>query len=180
MIKKKQQILLTYSSGYGATKEVGEKIAHIIEKTKPFNVVLKSIDQAHSIKDYSAIIVGTSVRADTILANTRDFFQRHKKLLCQKKVAFFVVCLTASSEEGKKKVMAEYLPQITEKFPNINLVSVNAFGGKIDYSKMNPVMESLVRRVVEEKTGASSNGSFDNRNWEQINDWAYELSQLLT
>ena len=179
MNKNNQQILLTYSSGYGATREVGEEIANIMKQTKPLDIVLKPIDETSSIENYRAIIVGTSIRADNILANTKDFFLKHNELLSKKKVAFFMVCLTASSEDGKRKVLAEYLPQITDKFPTITLLSTNAFGGKIDYNRMNPVMQSLVRKVVEEKTGASSNGSFDNRNWDHIKKWAIELAQLL-
>lgn len=179
MTEKKQQILLTYSSGYGATKEVGQEIAHIIQQTKSCDVDLKPIDQAYSVEKYSAVIIGTSIRADNILANTRDFFSKHKTMLSNKKVAFFMVCLSASSEDGKRKVMQEYLPQITHKFPMIKFVSTNAFGGKIDYSRMNYVMKKLVRRVVQEKTGTPSNGSFDNRNWKHIKDWAVELTQLL-
>ena len=179
MDEKRHRILVTYSSGYGATKEVGEEIARVVSREKPVDVELVSIDKVESVEDYHTIIVGTSIRADTILANTKDFFAANRDILSERNVAFFMVCLTASTEEGKLRAMRDYLPQITESFPTIKLVSTNAFGGKIDYDKMNPVMQSLAKRVVEEKTGEPSNGSFDARNWQHIKNWAIDLARLL-
>ena len=178
-MSEKRKILVTYSSGYGATKEVGKEIARIVNQQNSIDVDVLSIDKVESIELYHSIIIGTSIRADTILANTRDFFAANKDLLSEKTVAFFMVCLSASTEEGRQKVMQDYLPQITKSFPIVKLVSVNAFGGKIDYDKMNPVMQSLARRVVEEKTGEPSNGSFDARNWKHIQEWAGDLVPLL-
>jgi menaquinone-dependent protoporphyrinogen IX oxidase len=178
-MEEKRKILVTYSSGYGATREVGEEIARVVRREKPLDVDLVSIDKVESVELYHSVIIGTSIRADTILANTKDFFAANKEILSERNVAFFMVCLTASTEEGKLQVMQDYLPQITDSFPLVKLISTNAFGGKIDYGKMNPVMQNLAKRVVEEKTGEPSNGSFDARNWQHIKDWAIDLARLL-
>lgn len=179
MADDKKRILVTYSSGYGATKEIGDVIAKTIQEVRPVEIVVQPIDEIQSIDAFHSVIVGTSVRADHVLANTRDFFQTFQDVLAQKKVAFYLVCLTAGSEDGKQKVMEQYLPQITDAHPAIKMVSINAFGGRIDYRKLNPVMQSLVRRVVEEKTGHPSNGNIDNRDWDQIKKWAVDLANLL-
>ena len=179
MSEKRPKILLTYSSGYGATKEIGEEIARVFLRERGVHIELLPVNMVASVKEYDAVIIGTSIRADRILANTRDFLSRNKLFLREKNVALFIVCLTASTEKGKEKVMHEYLPQITKIFPSLNLISVNAFGGKIDYSKMNPVMQSLVKRVVKDKTGKSTNGSMDYRNWNHIQEWAVTLTKKL-
>ena len=178
MKQTRKQILVAYSSGYGATREISEVICEILEQ-QAFVVDLKSIDDIKEIDAYDYVVVGTSIRADRVLANTRDFFSLHSQLLSQKKVALFMVCLTASTEEGRKKAMQDYLPQITENFPSVDFLSTAAFGGKIDYSKMNSVMAGLVKRVVLEKTGEPSNGSIDNRDWESIRRWARDLATIL-
>ncbi|NIA29299.1 MAG: hypothetical protein GWP06_05200 [Actinobacteria bacterium] len=172
-------ILLTYSSGYGATREISDEIGKVLSEDPALKVDLKPIDDIQEISAYDAIIVGTSIRADRPLANTRDFFALNRDILTTKKVALFIVCLTASTEEGQAKVRENYFPQITEKYPSIKLISTAAFGGKVDFDKLNPVMQNLVRRVVLEKTGKPSNGSFDARDWAKIHDWARELAYRL-
>ncbi len=170
-------ILLAYSSGYGATREISDEIGKILSYDPTLHVDLKSIDEIQEVSAYDAIVIGTSIRADRPLANTRDFFAMNRDILTTKKVALFIVCLTASTEEGQIKVRENYFPQITDKYPNIKLISTAAFGGRIDFKKLNPVMQNLVRRVVLEKTGKPSNGSFDARDWAKIHDWAQELAQ---
>lgn len=172
-------ILLAYSSGYGATKEISNEIGKVLSEDPTLKVDLKAIDEIQEIGDYDAIVVGTSIRADRPLANTRDFFAMNRDILTTKKVALFLVCLTASTEEGQEKVRENYFPQITEKYPAIKLISTAAFGGKVDFDKLNPVMQNLVRRVILEKTGKPSNGSFDARDWLKIHDWARDLAYRL-
>lgn len=172
-------ILLVYSSGYGATREISDEIGKILSEDPALKVELKPIDEIQEINAYDAIIVGTSIRADRPLANTRDFFALNRDILTTKKVALFMVCLTASTEEGQEIVRENYFPQITDKYPSIKLVSTAAFGGRVDFSKLNPVMKNLVRRVILEKTGKPSNGIFDARDWGKIHDWAKELAQRL-
>ena len=93
-------ILLTYSSGYGATREISDEIGKVLSEDPALKVDLKPIDDIQEISAYDAIIVGTSIRADRPLANTRDFFALNRDILTTKKVALFIVCLTASTEEG--------------------------------------------------------------------------------
>jgi len=178
MVKLRTNVLIAYSSGYGVTKEISEEIAHILSQDPHINIELKPIDNIDHINGYSSVIVGTSVRADKLLANTRDFFATFRKELPNKKVAVFVVCLTASTPEGRKKVLQDYVPQIFERYNNLKPVSVAAFGGKIDFDRLNPVMQKLVKHVYE-KTGVNGEGSVDNRDWDQIRAWVKEVKSKI-
>ncbi len=172
------KVLVAYSSGYGATKEVSEKIGSILAQDKNIETEIISVDDVTRITDYDGVIIGSSVRADKPLANVRDFFHLNRKLLETKKVAIFAVCLSANCLSGKEKVHREYLSQITEKYPKMNFLTTAAFGGKIDFDKLNPVMQQLMVRVLE-KTGLPKTGSVDTRDWDYIHSWAEELRKLL-
>jgi len=171
-------ILITYSSGYGATKEVAEKVSSVLAGEPGFKITTISIDDVETIHDYDAVIVGSSVRADRPLANVRDFFARYAELLTKKHVAIFAVCLAANNECGREKVKREYISQITEKYPALAPLRTEAFGGKIDFEKLNPVMQQLMKRVLE-KTGISTQGTVDTRDWGFIESWAVDLRQQL-
>jgi len=172
------KVLITYSSGYGTTKEVAERIAGIFEKRGGKDVTNESIDNVGDIDGYDVVIVGSSIRADRPLANVRDFFAKHNQLLSNKRVAIFAVCLSANCQDGRNKVKRKYISQITEKYPDIKPISVEAFGGKIDFDKLNPVMQQLMKRVLQ-KTGIPTMGSVDTRDWDFIDAWANRVYDLL-
>ena len=167
------KVLLTYSSGFGTTKEVSEKIAEVLVDGG-IDVTIQSIDDVPNINEYDAVIVGSSVRADKPLANVRDFFARYNAELTKKHVAIFAVCLAANCQKGREKVKSEYISQITQRYPELNPISTEAFGGKIDFDHLNPVMQQLMKRVLV-KTGIETEGSVDTRDWDFIESWAIEL-----
>ncbi len=174
------KVLITYSSGFGSTREVAEKIGDILTDKGEISVNVLPIDNVDHIDEFDAIVVGSSVRADRPLANVRDFFARHYKELTKKQVAIFAVCLAANCSEGRDKVKREYISQITEKYPDLNLIDTQAFGGKIDFEQLNDIMKQLMKRVLE-KTGIESDGesTVDTRDWEFIEAWAVELHRRL-
>ena len=172
------KILIVYSSGYGSTKEVAERIGKILEEENSFKITVTSIDIVSSIQEYDGVIIGSSVRADLPLANVRDFIARERFVLPGKKVVFFAVCLSANCEEGRENIKSNFIRPIFDNYPEIKLLSNEAFGGKIDFDKLNPVMKSLMKRVLE-KTGLPTNGSIDTRDWEFIDSWAMNIRQQL-
>lgn len=171
-------VLIAYSSGYGSTREVAEKIGDIFNDKGGVNVTVSSIDDVQEIHDYDAVIVGSSVRADKPLANVRDFFARHNQELTEKPVALFAVCLAANNQEGRDKVKREYLSHITEKYPDLKLIGKEAFGGKINFDQLNQVMKQLMKSVLI-KTGIESEGTVDTRDWDFIETWAVEMHDKL-
>lgn len=171
-------VLIAYSSGFGTTKEISEKIGQVLKDGNAMDVSVQSIDDVFDLQPFSAIVVGSSVRADRPLANVRDFFAKHHVTLAQKIVAIFAACLSANCMEGREKVKREYISQITDKYPNIKPISTVAFGGKIDFDRLNPVMKQLMKRVLE-KTGIQSVGNVDTRDWIYIESWAVELRDKL-
>ncbi len=172
------KVLVTYSSGFGATREVAEKIGDVLGKEGDLKVTVRSIDEVGDIAPYEAVIVGSSVRAEKPLANVRDFFAGNREVLAGKKVALFAVCLTAGNHEGREKVRKEYLGYIVERYPELNLLTSEAFGGKIDFERLNPIMKLLMTRVLE-RSGLPAQGSIDTRDWGFIEAWAAELKQKL-
>ncbi len=171
-------ILVTYSSGYGTTREVAEKISEILSTEPSFQLDISSIDEVTGIQPYEAIIIGCSVRADKALANVSDFICAHRNELPKKHLAFFLVCLTANNQEGREKAFREYFSPLFEKYPSIQPIAVEAFGGKIDFDRLNPVMKRLMRRVLE-KTGLPTQGNIDTRDWNFITNWAENLKRIL-
>jgi menaquinone-dependent protoporphyrinogen IX oxidase len=175
----KKNILIVYSSGYGTTREVSEKIYDILNLEPLFNVTLKSIHEHFDINYYEYFIIGTSIRADQLLANVRDFLSYNANILQHKKVALFVVCLAANTPTGQKQVEETVLRQLSDKYPKIKIIDLAAFGGKIDFSRLNPVMQDIIKHVFR-KTGIATYGSIDTRDWDLITRWAVNLKEKIS
>lgn len=175
----KKEILIVYSSGYGTTREVSEKIYDILNIEPLFNVTLKSINDLFDINHYEYFIIGTSVRADQLLANVRDFLSYNANILQHKKIAMFVVCLAANTPAGQKQVEETVFRQLSDKHPQLKIIDLATFGGKIDFRKLNPVMQDLIKHVFR-KTGIKTNGSIDTRDWDKITKWAVNLKERIS
>ncbi|HPG40494.1 MAG TPA: flavodoxin domain-containing protein [bacterium] len=174
-----KNILIVYSSGYGTTREVSEKIYDILNLEPLFNITLKSIHEPFDVNKYDYFIIGSSIRADQLLANVRDFLSYNNNILRYKKIALFVVCLAANTLHGQHQVENTVYRQLAEKYPQLKIIDLAAFGGKIDFNKLNPVMQDLIKHVFR-KTGIKANGSIDTRDWDQITRWAVSLKEKIT
>ncbi|HPI72541.1 MAG TPA: flavodoxin domain-containing protein [bacterium] len=171
-------ILIAYASGFGSTKEIAEKIGQILQEPSALQVTLQTMEAVTDASPFDAIILGSSIRADQPLVSIMDFLAQNRATLRQKKIAVFLVCLTANCQVGREKVRQGYISQIFEKYPDLNIISSESFGGKIDFDKLNPVMQMLMKRVLE-KTGIPAQGSVDTRDWNFISGWAHELKEKL-
>jgi len=170
--------LVLFSSGYGATQEIANNIGTVLREDKEIQVEVASIDDVELIDEFDAVIVGSSVRAEHPTANVMDFIALHRHQLEHKKIAFFLVCLMANNQDGREKVKNDYMPYILDRYPNLHPISIEAFGGKIDFDKLNPVMQMLMERVLA-KTGIPTVGSVDTRDWAFIKSWALQLREKL-
>ena len=178
MDPSKRRILVAFSSGYGVTREIAEEIARILRSGK-MSVDCRQIDLCDSIDDYDAVVIGTSLRADLPLANVRDFFTRFRWALSNKQTAIFVVSISSSTPTGAQQVRETLSRWLADHYSWVEPFSIAAFGGKVDFARMNEVMQTFVRHIMESK-GVDGNGSYDARNWRDIRAWADDLVLRLT
>ena len=171
--------LIVYSSGFGTTREISEKIANFFVMNSTITVDLKSIDQIENIKSYESVIIGSSIRADKPMANTRDFLSLYHQQLARKRVAIFLVSLSAITAKGRNKVLNEFLPILLEGYPEIKPIEIGILAGKIDFEKLNPVMQNLVRYIIA-KLDVPVKGSLDARNWKHIEQWSESVLKKIS
>ncbi|OPZ71132.1 MAG: protoporphyrinogen oxidase [bacterium ADurb.Bin478] len=171
-------ILIAYASGFGSTKEIAEKIGQILQEPPALQVTLQTMEAATDVSPFDAIVLGSSIRADQPLVSIIDFLAQNRTTLREKKIAVFLVCLTANCQCGREKVRQEYLAPMYERYPDLSIISSESFGGKIDFDRLNPVMQMLMKRVLE-KAGIRAQGSVDTRDWNFISGWAHQLKEKL-
>jgi menaquinone-dependent protoporphyrinogen oxidase len=124
--------LIAYQTKIGATEEAARKIADTLRSKYQLEVDLVDLKKqnAPDLKPYQNIIVGGGVRGGRIYGETLKFL---KNDFSGKQVAFFVCCSWAGTPGSYQNAKTKFVEKTLTKYPNINPVSTEAFGGRIRY-----------------------------------------------
>jgi menaquinone-dependent protoporphyrinogen oxidase len=192
------KVLVTYTTKYGSTTDVAEVIGEEL-RAAGATVDVRPIREAGDITGYDAVVVGGPMIVGWRREAVR-FLAKNKQALSGKPVALFLMAMaltkTGDSKIGDTAVFqdpvgaktpkspgrlsihewfstpSKHLGPVLKKVPAVKPVAAGFFGGKLDYSKLNPLELLFVRLVVRAKEG-------DTRNWEAIRSWTREVVPLL-
>ena len=88
-----------------------------------------------------------------------------------KKVAVFISSIYAGENKHYDHAYQKYLVDVVDEHPNLNPVSIAAFGGRIPKKEIpNIAPGRLLIRLPEHQ--------YDNRDWNKVENWAHELGKL--
>ena len=184
-------ILITYTTNAGSTREVSEAIASELENYSLVTDV-RHMGEVQNLTPYEAVVIGGPM----ILGWHREavkFLKKHEQLLSQVPVAYFFTamslmrtrdthvdgvpiyidqslgrCPQKSDRRNFRERYAtiqNYLGPVLKKAPHIRPVSAAFFAGNMDYSRLNLPQILFVKLIVGAPPG-------DRRNWDAIREWA--------
>ena len=164
-------VLVTYGSWAGSAEEVAEEIARTMSGTD-CEVDVIPADRVRDIEPYNAVVIGSAIHAGQMHPSVLAFLGKYRDALGNKKVAYFLVCLTMKddTDENRCKV-ASYLEAAEEIAPNIEPVASGLFAGAMIYKKL-PTGLRLIIRAMKAEEG-------DYRDWNTIRRWAEDVKGLL-
>jgi menaquinone-dependent protoporphyrinogen oxidase len=166
------RILIAYASKCGSTGGVAEAVGKVLCESGSA-VDVKRVQDVKDLKPYRAVILGTALRMEAPLSEAVNFAKKHRAALAALPVAGFCVGLTMKEDtpENREKAKQQMTSLLTE-IPSP--VSLEFFGGKVDYSKLGPIMGFMFSL---DKSGEMAEGDW--RNWDAISAWAKTLIPLL-
>lgn len=149
--------LIAYASRGGVTKEYSEIIAEVLREKHGHEVDTIDIrkEKTPDISDYDNIILGTGVRMQRVYKEGLSFL---KNDFGEKKVAVFLSSNEAGTPNSYDDAVRKYMNPISENHPNLNLVGIEGFGGRI--------------RVLGKTT-------VDTRDPGKVEGWAEQLGEKL-
>lgn len=161
----KKHILVAYASVSGSTGEVAEAIGKELG-SKEVPVTVAPVSEIKTISDFSAIVLGSSIRAGRWLPEAIRFLKAHSQEMEKVPVAFFTTCLTLVDDtQENRQIVMSYLEPVLEFAPGIEPVGLGLFAGSL-----NPDMKSVV-------PGGGPYGDF--RDWDKIRAWARRAQPAL-
>lgn len=127
-MKKSNKTLVAYATRGGVTKEYAEIISEVLREQFNHKVDTIDIKNKPNISEYDNIIFGTGVRIQNVYREGLRFL---RKDFGGKKVAIFLSSNEAGTPHSYNDAVEKYMNPIREKFPKLNLVDIEGFGGQI-------------------------------------------------
>jgi menaquinone-dependent protoporphyrinogen oxidase len=160
-------VLITYSSKYGATAEIAEKIGEVL-KQEGLQADVVPVKSVKNLADYKEVIIGSAMYIGMWRREAVNFLKKNEKLLAERRVWIFS---TGPSGKGDP---VELLKGVTVPFgvkPIIERIKPRdtvVFHGNVNAEKMN-FLERWVIKNVKSPVG-------DFRDWDMITKWAKEIA----
>lgn len=150
--------LVAYESKGGATEEAVRKIAETLRSKFQLEVDLVDLKEQKvpDLAQYQNIVLGGGVRAGKVYDKALKFLEND---LSGKQVAFFVSSAQAGTPGSYEKAKIKFVENTLAKYPNINPVAWDAFGGRI----------RILGKTVS-----------DNTDLAKVEAWAEELGKKFT
>lgn len=166
-----KRILVAYSSKYGATQEIAEKIGEVLMQSGD-QVDVSSVGTVSDLTRYQAIILGSAIYVGKWPKESAKFLKANEKFLADHP---FWVFSSGPSGEGDPLELVEgkLIPaDLQSAIDRIHPRGITIFHGNINLEKINSIEKWAVKNVVKKPFG-------DFRDWNSIVTWSGEISAEL-
>ena len=164
------KVLVTAASKHGATRELAETIARVLEE-HGVSTELVEMDEVDDLGSYDAYVVGSGIYLGNWLKEARRFIDARAPELGQRPTWLFASGSivgdppVADDPNALRAGLVERLVETT------NAREHKLFAGKLDLSKLGLLEKAAVR-------GAHASEG-DYRDWGEIHRWAEEIAAQL-
>lgn len=160
-----QHILIAYASKAGSTAEVAQRIGKVLADGGQ-RVDVQPAAKVKDLSAYSAVVVGSAIRAGHLLPEAMKFIETHRQELAQKPFSAFIVCLTLKDDTPEnRKTVSAYLDPLRAVLPPAH---EGMFAGVMDPSRLTFIERTLMKMMK------APSGDF--RRWDEIESWAAALA----
>ncbi|MBC7442173.1 MAG: flavodoxin domain-containing protein [Ramlibacter sp.] len=171
-------VLVGYSSKYGATEGIAERIARKLREAGR-EAEARPAASVDNPGDYSAFVIGSSAYMGSWRKEATAFVKRNLELLAAHPVWLFSSGpLGAAGKDAQgRDLLKESEPKQFEEFgPALQPRGMQVFFGALDPAVLGR-RDRLVRRIP---SGLELLPEGDFRNWAAIDEWAADIAQELT
>ena len=166
-----KNILVTYASKYGATKEIAEKIGEVLRQSGLQTHILP-VDGVRDLNGYGAVILGSAVYIGKWQKEAVTFLQTHETSLNERPVWLFSSGPTGEGDPVEL-VKGLRLPAALQPVADrIQPRDIAVFHGHINADKINFIEKWAIKSLVKKPFG-------DFRDWDLIISWATMIANAL-
>jgi menaquinone-dependent protoporphyrinogen oxidase len=170
--------LLLYSTNYGLSKSICERIQASLQRTGGRAEVAPLVGHTADPRTFDAIVIGASIRHGKHNPAVLEFIRANQSLLESKPSALFSVNLVARKPLKNTPQTNPYLKRLVAQSPwKPKLLGV--FAGELDYSRYGPVDKHMMRLVMWINKGPTDFATkVQFTNWDEVERFAGQVAQL--
>ncbi len=171
-------VLIVYATREGQTEKIARRIADVI-RSRGSAVVLVDADQppVYDTSQFDGIIVGSPVRAQGYLRSVVRFVRQHRQALERVPSAFFSVGLALASKTSDGRAQTH---EVVDKFirnTGWRPEWVELFAGALQYSKYNPLIRFVMRRIASKEGGdTDTSRDYEYTDWAAVEAFALDFA----
>jgi menaquinone-dependent protoporphyrinogen oxidase len=156
-------VLVTYASKHGSTKEVAERIATCLDQ-HGVKIDVRPTNRVDVIDGYDAVVIGSAVYIGRWMKEATEFAARVRPVPAGCRVWLF-----SSGPLGDQPGVDP--PQVAELKTSLNVVEHRLFAGAMRKEGLSLVERALVKGVK------APYGDF--RDWSEVDSWAATIAKDL-
>ncbi len=165
MTAEKAKLLILYSTVDGHTKHICEYMSEKLNKDKKITIGPIEESDKYNLSDFNEIVLGASVRYGYHRKNVYEFIETNKKILDQKKTAFFSLNLTARKPEKNSPETNPYIIKFLKKV-DWKPTKKGVFAGRLDYPSLDCANKLAILLIM-----VITNGPKDISQVYELTDW---------
>lgn len=169
-----KRVLVAYTSRYGATTGVAEKIGQTLAEDG-LQVDVLRMEDVHDLSAYDAVVAGSAIQGQKWLPEAMRFIQTNRQALSSKPFASFLVCITLGMKnaDNYRQGVTEWMAPVRNL---VRPVSEGVFAGQLLPKKLPFSVNGISLRAMV-LFGVFPKG--DHRDWQAITAWAKGLHSKL-
>jgi len=168
------KVLVAYETAHGSTTATAEAVADVLRERGAEVDVLRC-RECRDVAGYDAYIVGAPIWGGNWLGPARKFVRRHQQTLTEHPTAYFHASGAGGGDEKSRADLVGLMePRLRKYAPQVEPVTIGAFGGVIDFDLYNLPIRLIMKSIVG-RAGHRTYGRHDLRDWEGIKAWAAEV-----
>ena len=158
-------VLVTTASKHGATAEIGETIAKVLNAQGHATLVMAPEEVEH-VDDVDAVVIGSAVYAGHWLKSAKQLIER-----CQAGLVGIPVWTFSSGPLGDPPKPDEDPVDVADILTAVNTNEHRLFAGKLDVDRLGFAERAIIKAL------RAPSGDF--RDWDEIARWANEIGDSL-
>ena len=166
-----KKILVTYSSTYGATAEIAQKIGEVLRQAS-LNADVLPVKDVRDLAPYQAVVLGSGVYVGKWNKEAEAFLKANQEALAERPVWLFSSGPTGEGDPVTL-VKGQRIPAALQPVADrIQPRDVAVFHGYINQGKVNFLAKWVIKNMVKAPFG-------DYRDWDMIARWAGGIAAAL-
>ena len=165
------RILVGYSSKYGATAEIAEKIGEALRQSG-LQVEVLPVKNVKDLTPYKAFIVGSALYMFQWRADAMSFLKNYWKILAERPTWIFSSGPMGKGDPAEQVKDQSFQKKLEPVLAQIKPRGVTVFHGALNMNKLNFLERAIMKKMPDQQG--------DSRDWNMINAWAKQIAAELT